>query len=73
MYEGFRPAGTITSVTLVMAVIGDPVGACIDGSHIAYTANISYAGILIAPTSSPRTAPVWWRATGGSSFWVFPT
>ena len=48
MYEGFRPAGTITSVTLVMAVIGGPVGACIDGSHIAYTANISYAGILIA-------------------------
>jgi hypothetical protein len=35
-------------VALLVAVIGGPVGASIDGSHIAYTANISYAGILIA-------------------------
>jgi hypothetical protein len=41
--------GTITSVALLVAVIGGPVGASIDdGSHIACTANISYAGILIA-------------------------
>ena len=33
---------------LLVAIIGGPVGASIDGSHIAYTANISYAGILIA-------------------------
>jgi hypothetical protein len=40
--------GTITSVALLVAVIGGPVGASIDGSHIAYTADISYAGILVA-------------------------
>jgi hypothetical protein len=44
----FLVIGTVTSVALLVAVIGGPVGASIDGSHIAYTANISYASILIA-------------------------
>ena len=39
--------GTITSVALLVAVIRGPVGASIDGSHIAYSADISYASILI--------------------------
>lgn len=46
--KAFLVVGTITSVPLLVAVIGGPVGASIDGSHIAYTADISYAGILIA-------------------------
>jgi hypothetical protein len=44
----FLAVGTITSAALLVAIISGPVGASIDGSHIAYTANISYAGILIA-------------------------
>jgi hypothetical protein len=44
----FLLVGMLTSVALLAAVIGGPVGASIDGSHIAYTANVSYAGILIA-------------------------
>ena len=44
----FLVVGAVTSVALLVAIIGGPVGASIDGSHIAYTANINYAGILIA-------------------------
>jgi hypothetical protein len=44
----FLAVGTITSVALLVAVIGGPVGASIDGSHIAYTADVSYVDILIA-------------------------
>jgi hypothetical protein len=40
--------GTLTTVALLVAVVRGPVGATIDGSHIAYSADISYAGILIA-------------------------
>src|SRR5579859_4396677 len=40
--------GTLTTVALLVAVVRGPVGASIDGSHIAYSADISYAGILIA-------------------------
>jgi uncharacterized protein DUF6629 len=40
--------GTVTTVALLVAIIQGPVGAAIDGSHIAYTADISYADILIA-------------------------
>jgi len=46
--RAFLAVGTMTSVALLVAVIAGPVGASIDGSHIAYSANISYAGILIA-------------------------
>jgi hypothetical protein len=40
--------GTVTTVALLVAIVRGPVGATIDGSHIAYSADISYAGILIA-------------------------
>jgi hypothetical protein len=40
--------GTVTTVVLLVAIVRGPVGATIDGSHIAYSADISYAGILIA-------------------------
>src|SRR5579864_3256937 len=40
--------GTLTTVALLVAIVQGPVGASIDGSHIAYSADISYAGILIA-------------------------
>jgi hypothetical protein len=40
--------GAVTSVVLLVAVIRGPVGATIDGSHIAYSADISYADILVA-------------------------
>src|SRR6202051_1563502 len=41
----FLVVGTVTSVALLVAIIQGPVGAAIDGSHIAYTADISYADI----------------------------
>ena len=44
----FLVLGTITSTALLIAVVRGPVGAAIDGSHIAYSANIGYAGILVA-------------------------
>jgi hypothetical protein len=44
----FLVVGTVTSVALLAAVVRGPVGAAIDGSHIAYTADISYADILVA-------------------------
>ena len=44
----FLAVGTVTSVALLVAVVRGPVGASIDGSHIAYTADISYADILVA-------------------------
>jgi hypothetical protein len=40
--------GTVTTVALLVAIVRAPVGASIDGSHIAYSADIGYAGILIA-------------------------
>ena len=40
--------GTVTTVVLLVAIVRGPVGATIDGSHIAYSADINYAGILIA-------------------------
>src|ERR1700680_3590797 len=40
--------GSVTPAALLVAVVRGPVGATIDGSHIAYSADISYAGILIA-------------------------
>src|ERR1700693_1903339 len=40
--------GTVTTVALLVAIVRAPVGASIDGSHIAYSADICYAGILIA-------------------------
>ncbi len=43
----FLVVGTITSVALLAAIIRGPVGAAIDGSHIAYSADISYADILV--------------------------
>lgn len=44
----FLVVGAVTSVVLLVAVIRGPVGATIDGSHIAYSADISYADILVA-------------------------
>lgn len=46
--KAFLVVGTVTSVALLAAVVRGPVGASIDGSHIAYTADISYADILVA-------------------------
>jgi hypothetical protein len=46
--KAFLVVGTITTVALLIAVVRGPVGAAIDGSHIAYTADISYADILVA-------------------------
>jgi hypothetical protein len=40
--------GTVATVVLLVAIVRGPVGATIDGSHIAYSADINYAGILIA-------------------------
>ena len=40
--------GTVTTVVLLVAIVQGPVGATIDGSHIAYSADMNYAGILIA-------------------------
>jgi hypothetical protein len=47
LMKAFLAVGTVTSVLLLVAVVGGPVGASIDGSHIAYTADISYADILV--------------------------
>ena len=44
----FLAVGAVTSVALLVAVVTGPVGASIDGSHIAYDANINYVGILVA-------------------------
>jgi hypothetical protein len=44
----FLAVGLVTSVALLIAIVAGPVGASIDGSHIAYDANINYAGILVA-------------------------
>jgi hypothetical protein len=44
----FLAVGLVTSGALLVAIVAGPVGASIDGSHIAYDANINYAGILIA-------------------------
>jgi len=46
--KAFLVVGTVTSVALLAAVVLGPVGAAIDGSHIAYTADINYADILVA-------------------------
>jgi hypothetical protein len=43
----FLAVGTVTSIALLVAVVRGPVGASIDGSHVAYTADISYADILV--------------------------
>jgi hypothetical protein len=40
--------GALTTITLLVAVIRGPVGASIDGSHIAYSAQVSYANLLAA-------------------------
>jgi hypothetical protein len=40
--------GAVTTITLLVAIIRGPVSASIDGSHIAYTAEVSYANLLAA-------------------------
>ncbi len=45
--KAFLVVGTVTTVALLVAIVRGPVGAAIDGSHIAYTADISYADILV--------------------------
>jgi hypothetical protein len=44
----FLLVGAITTSALLFAVVGSPVGATIDGSHIAYTAQVSYGNLLVA-------------------------
>jgi hypothetical protein len=46
--KAFLVVGAVTSVALLVAIVQNPVGASIDGSHIAYAADISYADILVA-------------------------
>jgi Family of unknown function (DUF6629) len=48
MMTALLAVGALTTVTLLIAVIRGPVGASIDGSHIAYTANVSYGNLLVA-------------------------
>ena len=43
----FLAVGTVTSIALLVAVVRGPVGASIDGSHVAYTADIGYADLLV--------------------------
>jgi hypothetical protein len=43
---GLLIIGAITTVVLLLSVVGAPVGATIDGSHIAYTADVSYGMVL---------------------------
>ena len=38
--------GVLTTAGLLVQIIGSPVGASVDGSHIAYSADISYALLL---------------------------
>ena len=38
--------GLVTTIALLVAVVGSPVGATIDGQHIAYTADVKYATLL---------------------------
>jgi hypothetical protein len=45
--KGFLVVGALTSVVLLVAVVRGPVAASIDGSHISYTADISYADLLV--------------------------
>jgi hypothetical protein len=45
--KAFLLIGTVTAVALLIAIVQRPVGAAVDGSHIAYTADISYADILV--------------------------
>jgi hypothetical protein len=40
--------GALTTITLLVAIIRGPVSASIDGSHIAYSAEVSYANLLAA-------------------------
>ncbi len=40
--------GTITTGTLLLAIIQGPVGACIQGHHIDYSAQINYGNLLVA-------------------------
>jgi hypothetical protein len=46
--RAFLAVGAFTTVTLLVAVVRGPVGATIDGSHIAYSADIGYLDILVA-------------------------
>jgi hypothetical protein len=38
--------GAVTTSLLLTSIVGHPVGATIDGSHIAYTADVTYAAPL---------------------------
>ncbi len=48
LMKAFLAIGLVTSAALLIAIVAGPVGASIDGSHIAYDADINYAGILVA-------------------------
>ena len=48
LMKAFLAVGLVTSAALLIAIVAGPVGASIDGSHIAYDADINYAGILVA-------------------------
>jgi hypothetical protein len=38
--------GAVTTSLLIASIVGHPVGAGIDGHHIAYTADVTYAALL---------------------------
>ena len=46
MMAAFLAVGTLTTVLLLIGIIQGPVGASIDGSHIAYTTDIKYSTLL---------------------------
>ena len=46
--KGFLVVGAVTTVALLVAIVRGSVSASIDGSHIAYAADISYSEILVA-------------------------
>jgi hypothetical protein len=43
----FLVVGALTSAALLIAIIRGPVGAAIEGSHIAYSADVGFGGILV--------------------------
>ena len=44
---GLLVMGAATTVALLAAIVGAPVGATIVGHHIAYTAQVSYGNLLV--------------------------
>jgi hypothetical protein len=62
----FLLVGAITTSALLSAVVGSPVGATIEGSHIAYTAQVSYGNLLVALYILPPADRCSWPAASSS-------